>query len=88
MIHLNPLSLSDADFLAKAEAMCATKAAYTTRPEAVTFAKRHGFPLSPYRCPWCQHWHLTSYDRARAKAFTRRLKRLLRDPDDNITAAP
>lgn len=76
--HTNPLDLDDAAFLAKAEAMCAGKAAYTTRPEAVTFARRHGYAVSAYLCPWCGHWHLTSYDRARAKAFTRRLKRLLR----------
>ncbi|MFZ9655505.1 MAG: hypothetical protein ACO29V_07660 [Limnohabitans sp.] len=78
MIHINPLDLDDDAFLEKAEAMCATKAAYTTRPEAVAFAKRRGFASAPYHCPWCGHWHLTSYNRARAKAFTRRLKRALR----------
>lgn len=77
-IHTNPLDLPDDEFLARARDMCATKAAYTTRPEAVTFAKRHGYAVSAYLCPWCDHWHLTSYDRARAKAFNRRLRRLLR----------
>lgn len=76
--HVNPLQLDDAAFLAKAEAMCPTKAAYTTRPEAVAFARRRGYAAAPYLCPWCHHWHLTSYDRARAKAFTRRLSRLRR----------
>lgn len=38
--HVNPLQLDDAAFLAKAEAMCPTKAAYSTRPEAVAFARR------------------------------------------------
>lgn len=82
--HINPLELDDDAFLARARDMCASKAAYTTRAEAVTFAKRHGYALSAYRCPWCGHWHLTSYDRARAKAFKRRLSRLLRDPADDI----
>lgn len=76
--HINPFSLDDDAFLAKAEAMCSTKAAYSTRPEAVAFSKRRGIAVTPYLCPWCGHWHLTSYDRARAKAFNRRLKRLLR----------
>lgn len=89
MIHVDPLALPDDEFLAKAEAMCATKCAYTTRPEAVTFAKRNGYPVTPYLCPWCGFWHLTSYDRARAKAFQRRLSRLLRScPDDNLDSAP
>lgn len=76
--HIDPFSLDDDSFLAKAQAMCSTKAAYTTRPEAVALAKRRGLAVTPYLCPWCGHWHLTSYDRARAKAFNRRLKRLLR----------
>ena len=78
LTHTNPLDLDDSAFLAKAEAMCPTKAAYTTRPEAVTFARRHGYAGTPYHCPWCGYWHITSNDRARAKAFTRRLSRLLR----------
>lgn len=80
--HVDPQELPDDEFLAKAAAMCATKAAYTTRPEAVAFTRRRGFSGSPYRCPWCAHWHLTSYDRARAKAFTRRLSRLSRAAGD------
>lgn len=79
-VHTNPLDLDDDAFLAKAQEMCATKAPYTSRSEAVTFTKRHDYPLTPYACPWCGHWHLTSYDRVRAKAFNRRLKRLLRQP--------
>lgn len=71
--------LGDAEFLRRAEALCLTKAAYTTRPEAVAFARRRGFTLTPYQCPWCGFWHHTSYDRARARAFNRRLRRLLRE---------
>lgn len=78
VLHVDPFSLSDADFLAKAQSMCPTKAAYTTRAEANTTVKRAGLAATPYLCPWCNHYHLTSYDRARAKAFNRRLKRLLR----------
>jgi hypothetical protein len=78
--HTNPLDLSDADFLDRAERMCSTKVPYTTRTEAATLTRRHGFCGTPYRCPWCDHWHITTYDRARAKAFTRRLSRLLRSP--------
>lgn len=77
-VHIDPQDLSDDEFLTKAAAMCATKAAYTTRPEAVAFTRRRGYTGAPYRCPWCDHWHLTSYDRARARAFNRRLSRLTR----------
>jgi hypothetical protein len=82
--HIDPLSLPDDAFLTKARHMCSTKAAYATRAEAVTFTKRRHYALSAYLCPWCHHWHLTSYNRARAKAFKRRLSRLLRD--DHIPA--
>ena len=78
------MELDDATFLEKARAMCGTKAAYTTRPEAVAFARRRGFQAQPYTCPWCGDWHLTSHDRARAKAFTRRLSRLLRSPESDV----
>lgn len=76
--HINPLDLSDADFLRRSEAMCNTKAAYTTRSEAVAFTRRRGYAEIAYACRWCDYWHLTSYDRARTKAYQRRLKRLLR----------
>lgn len=76
--HTDPLDLPDEDFLARAQHMCSTKAAYVTRTEAVTFNRRHGYAAHTYLCPWCGHWHHTTYDRARSKAFTRRLKRLLR----------
>ena len=77
-VHTNPMDLDDGAFLAKARHICSTKAAYTTRAEANTLVKRAGLLATPYLCPWCNHYHLTSYDRARAKAFNRRLKRLLR----------
>lgn len=76
--HINPLDLSDEEFLKRAKHMCTTKAAYVSRAEASTFTRRRGYAMSAYHCPWCGYWHLTTYDRARAKAFTRRLKRLLR----------
>lgn len=87
--HVNPLDLTDAEFLTRAREICATKAAYTTRAEAVTFARRRNYALNAYLCPWCDHWHHTSYDRARTKAFKRRLSRLLRvTPDDNDSPSP
>jgi len=86
-VHINPLDLDDETFLAKAQDMCKSKAPYTSRSEAVTLTRRHDYPLTPYACPWCGHWHLTSYDRVRAKAFNRRLKRLLRDPSA-VTGLP
>lgn len=73
---------SDSDFLARSRHICATKAAYNTRPEAVTFMRRRQYTGTPYACPWCGFWHITTYDRARARAFTRRLKRLMRTPED------
>ena len=79
--HIDPLLLSDEDFLNRAEAMCGTKAAYVNRAEVSAFVRRYGHALHPYKCPWCGLYHTTSYDRARAKAFTRRLKRLLRSDD-------
>jgi hypothetical protein len=44
--------------------------------------RRRGYTGEPYLCPWCEHWHITTHDRARAKAFRRRLKRLMRTPED------
>jgi len=78
LVHTNPMDLDDGAFLAKARHICSTKAAYVSRSEAVTLTKRAGLSCTPYACPWCGNYHLTSYDRARAKAFNRRLKRLLR----------
>jgi hypothetical protein len=77
-----PQQLSDAAFLDRARSICTTKAAFTTRTEAKTFVRRRGYTGEPYLCPWCEHWHITTHDRARAKAFRRRLKRLMRTPED------
>lgn len=77
--HTDPMSLPDAEFLTRARDMCGTKAAFVTRAEAVATTNRHRYPGTPYRCPWCSSYHITTYDRARAKAFTRRLSRLLRE---------
>lgn len=82
----DPLSLADSDFLAKARAMCRCKAAFVTRAEAVTLTRRGHFKGTPYLCHWCQNWHLTTYNRARAKAFTKRLSRLLRSENPELAA--
>ena len=75
----DPQLLSDAAFLDRARSICRTKAAFTTRSEAKTFVRRRGYTGDPYLCPWCQLWHITTHDRASARSFTRRLRRLLRD---------
>lgn len=85
--HIDPFSLSDADFLTRARQMCATKAGYTSRAQATSTTKRFKYPGTPYLCPWCSQYHITTYDRALAKKFTRRLSRLMRltegdDTDD------
>lgn len=36
------------------------KVRHTTRASALQAARGLGDGLSPYRCPWCRHWHLTS----------------------------
>lgn len=81
--HTDPFALSDDDFLAKAKNMCATKAGYVNRAQATSTTKRFKYPGTPYRCPWCSQYHITTYDRALAKQFTRRLSRLLRLPEDD-----
>lgn len=83
---LDPLSLPDSDFLTKARAMCRCKAAFVTRAEAVALTRRGQFKGTPYLCHWCQQWHLTTYNRARAKQFTRRLSRLLRAENSELAA--
>ena len=84
--HTDPFTLSDDDFLSRAKQMCATKAAYVTRAQATATTKRFRYPGTPYLCPWCSQYHITTYDRARAKAFMRRLSRLLRtNPDPDLT---
>jgi predicted RNA-binding Zn-ribbon protein involved in translation (DUF1610 family) len=73
------MALDDGAFLTKAQAMCRSKAAYISRREAIALLRRHGLQAHPYPCPWCGNWHITTYNRARGKAFSRRLSRLLRD---------
>ena len=65
--------------------MCATKAAYTTRAEAVAFTRRRGYTGSPYSCPWCGFWHITTYDARRAKAFQRRLRQAMRNHPEAVS---
>lgn len=69
----------DVSFLERAKAVCTTKAAFFSRSEAVTFARRRGYLGSPYACPWCDQWHLTTHDKRQAKEFRRKLSRLLRE---------
>lgn len=85
-LHTDPFALGDDDFLMRAKQMCATKAAYINRAQATATTKRFRHPGTPYLCPWCSCYHITTYDRARAKAFMRRLSRLLRtNPDPDLT---
>ena len=40
---------------------CSSKAVYVTRSEAKSLVRhgRRGYAgLKPYRCPWCEGWHL------------------------------
>lgn len=77
MNHVNPLKLGDEEFLARARSTCAHKAAYTTRAEAKTFLRNNGFKGTVYKCLFCGHYHHTTYDRCRAKQFSKRLRQLL-----------
>lgn len=70
--------LSDEEFLQRAVAMCPTKAAYVTRAEAATLLRRKGFPGTPYKCPNCEFWHTTTFDKRETRVFSRRLSRALR----------
>ena len=79
MIHSDPLTLPDEAFLTRARAMCATKVPHPNRQAATAAMRRGSFNGTPYRCPICDAWHTTTYDRARSKQFSRRLSRLLRD---------
>lgn len=79
-----PQTLSDAAFLDRARSICATKAAFTTRSEAKTFVRRRSYTGEPYLCPWCDLWHITTHDRARAKDFRRRLRRLMRTSENDL----
>jgi hypothetical protein len=36
------------------------KVRYVTEEQAVNTAQLAPWPLSPYTCPWCKWWHLTS----------------------------
>jgi len=80
LIHTDPLSLNDAVFLERAHAMCATKIPHVNRQTATAHLRRGNYNGTPYRCPFCDCWHTTTYDRARSKQFARRLSRLLRNP--------
>ena len=74
------MSLGDEEFLARARSTCAHKAAYSTRAEGKTFLRNNGFTGTIYKCPFCDHYHHTTYDRCRAKQFNKRLRGLLNTP--------
>lgn len=71
------MTLGDEDFLTRARSTCEHKAAYSTRAEGKTFLRNHGYTGFLYKCPFCHHYHHTTYDRYRAKAFSKRLRILL-----------
>lgn len=77
--HIDPLQLTDADFIERARAMCATKIPHLNRAAAAAHLRRGSYNGTPYHCPICGDWHTTTYDRAQAKRFARRLSRLLRN---------
>lgn len=79
MIHSDPLTVDDETFLDRARAMCTTKVPHPNRQAASAALRRGAYTGTPYRCPICDAWHTTTYDRARSKQFSRRLSRLLRD---------
>ena len=56
-----------------------TRNLITTELAATAAMRRGSYNGTPYRCPICDAWHTTTYDRARSKQFSRRLSRLLRD---------
>ena len=72
------MTLGDEDFVARARSTCAHKAAYSTRAELRTFLRDHDYKGSIYKCPFCNHYHHTTYDRCRNKAFSKRLQSLLK----------
>jgi hypothetical protein len=76
--------MTDAEFLEHVRGICPTKAVYSTSAEAKAMMRRRQFPGRPYACPWCDFWHITTLDRVRSKAFSRRLKTIrsleLEDP--------
>ena len=79
MDRIDPFTLGDDEFVSRARGMCREKAIYVNRVAAKTQQRRHGFNNHIYKCAICGHYHLTSYPKARAKAFNRRLRRLLND---------
>ena len=45
--------------------ICRKKARYKTEAEALVIAEQAPFPLHPYQCDRCEHFHLTSRTKAR-----------------------
>ena len=74
------MQLGDEDFLTRARSSCTHKAAYSTRAEITTYLRNRDFPGTIYKCPFCNQYHHTTYDRCRSKAFTKRVRRLINDP--------
>ena len=72
------MTLSDEDFLARARISCTEKAAFASRAELKTNLRNHDYTGTIYKCPFCGYFHHTTYDRHRSKAFSRRLRSLLK----------
>ena len=66
--------MTDAEFFEYVRSICPTKAAFATAAEAKAMMRRHGFKGKPYACPFCNYWHITSFDRVMTKRFNRRLR--------------
>ena len=77
MIHIDPMTLGDEEFLSRARGMCREKVHYVNRNEAHTAQRRRGFNNHVYKCSICGYYHVTSYTKCRAKAFQKRLRSLL-----------
>lgn len=77
MIHIDPMTLADDEFITRARGMCSEKAAYVNRKEARAFLARRGLRGMVYKCPFCNHYHHTTYTPCKGKAFQKRLRSLL-----------
>jgi hypothetical protein len=66
--------MTDDQFLEHVRSICPTKACYSTAAEAKAMMRRQKFQGTPYACPWCQYWHITTFDRVATKRFNRRLR--------------
>jgi hypothetical protein len=60
--------------------ICARKRRYASADEALAIAAKAPFPLRPYRCELCRHFHLTSRTKGmRLPQFERERRRPARE---------